>query len=494
MKKVCVIFFAFLIIGTVLLPASAAGSAVPYDNYTYSESDGSAVLNPQAYLPEAVIYGSTLSVGNFNNPTDFDVDENGDIYILDEGNNRIVVMDGDYTPKLEFKCNSVEADGSLMPLNDAAGINVTNKYIYVSDTENSRILLFDKQNGEYVRKYTVGGSSVLGEDFIFKPTKTATDSEGNLYVVSNGTYEGLLNLKENGEFLNFFAGNKVTANAWTLFWRRFSTKEQRKTGEQLIPQQFSSIDADADGFYFVTTYTPVSNSMVKRMNPGGNNVIRNLSNINLTGDPTKYYNGALAGQSSFSDVSSGPYKIYACLDKTRGRVFCYNYDGYLLYTFGTLSEQDGGFSSPVAVSYLSDERIAVLDSSRGSLTVFSPTEYAKEINLGTRYQNELNYDEAVKHWNRVLRYNENYELALNMLGSSYYGAENYEKALEYFSVSGNDDMYSNTKKAMRSEWIYAHQWLLAALVAAVIAYAAVKGALKLFKGKNKRSHTKGKNL
>lgn len=481
MKKVYAIFVMILIIVAAGIPVSASGSAVPYDNYTYSESDGSAVKNPQAYLPEKVIYGSGLPTGSFNNPTDFDVDENGDIYILDEGNNRVAVIGPDYSFKYEFDCSSVEEDGSLKPLNDASGINVTENFVYISDTENSRILLFDKLNGEYVKAYYMNGSSVLGEDFIFKPTKTATDSEGNLYVVSNGTYEGLLNIKENGEFLSFFAGNKVTASAWTLFWRRFSTKEQRKTGEQLIPQQFSSIDMDADGFYFITTYTPVSNSMVKRMNPGGNNVIRNLSEIPLTGDTTKYYNGSLSGESSFSDVSAGPYKIYACLDKTRGRVFCYNYDGYLLYTFGTLSERDGGFSSPVAVSYLSDERIAVLDSTRGSLTVFAPTEYAKEINLGTYYQNELEYDKAAEHWNRVLAYNENYGLALNMLGNSHYGAGNYEKAMEYFEASNNNDMYSNAKKALRSEWIYEHQWLFAAAVLAIVAFAAVKGILKLVK-------------
>lgn len=487
MKKVCAIFACIFVVSGACLPASAAGSSVPYDNYTYSENDGSVILNPQAYLPETVIYGDGLSVGNFNNPTDFDVDENGYIYILDEGNNRVVVIGSDYAVKNTFNCNSVEADGSTKPLNDASGISVSKKYVYISDTENSRVLLFDKLTGEYVKAYYMTDSSVLGEDFIFKPTKTSTDSEGNLYVVSNGTYEGLLNIKENGEFLSFFASNKVSASPWTLFWRRFSTKQQRKTSEQLIPQQFSSIDMDAEGFYYITTYTPVSNAMVKRMNPGGNNVIRSLSNIDLVGDPTKYYNGAFSGVSSFSDVSAGPYKIYACLDKTRGRIFCYNYDGYLLYTFGTLSAQDGGFSSPVAVSYLSDERIAVLDSTRGSLTVFSPTDYAKEINLGTYYQNLLEYDEALKHWSKVLSYNGNYELALNMMGKSYYGAGDYAQALKYFTASNNNDMYSDTKKAMRSEWIYEHQWILVALAALIIVCIAAKsvfGLIKILKKKN----------
>ncbi|MGN0492506.1 MAG: hypothetical protein ACI4F7_02570 [Acutalibacteraceae bacterium] len=481
MKKAFAIFVCFFVICGAWLPASAAGSSVPYDNYTYSENDGSVILNPQAYLPETVIYGDDLSVGNFKNPTDFDVDENGYIYILDEGNNRVVVIGSNYAIKGTFECNSVEADGSLKPLNDASGINVSEKYVYISDTENNRVLLFDKISGEYVKPYYVTGSSVLGEDFIFKPTKTATDSEGNLYVVSNGTYEGLLNIKENGEFLSFFASNKVTASTWTLFWRRFSTKQQRKNSEQLIPQQFSSIDMDADGFYYITTYTAVSNSMVKRMNPGGNNVIRSLSNINLIGDPTKYYDGSFSGESSFSDVSAGPYKIYACLDKTRGKVFCYNYDGYLLYTFGTLSAQDGGFSSPVAISYLSDERIAVLDSTRGSLTVFSPTEYAKEINLGTHFQNELEYDEALKHWSKVLGFNSNYELALNMMGKSYYGSGDYDKALKYFMASNNNEMYSDTKKAMRSEWIYAHQWIFVVLVVLIIVWIVIKSIFSLFK-------------
>ena len=481
MKKAYAALLCIAVLFGISLPVSAAGSKVPYDNYTYSETDGSVILSPQAYLPEKVIYGSSLSVGNFINPTDLDVDEKGDIYILDEGNNRVVVITSDYELKMVFDCNSVENDGSLKPLNKASGINVSEKYVYISDTENSRVMLFDKLNGEYVKSYYMTGSSVLGEDFIFKPTKTATDSEGNLYVVSNGTYEGLLNIKENGEFLSFFASNKVTASPWTLFWRRFSTKRQRETSEQLIPQQFSSIDMDSDGFYFITTYTAISNSMVKRVNPGGNNVIRNLSNIDLIGDPATYYSGSLSGVSSFSDVSAGPYKIYACLDKTRGKIFCYNYDGYLLYTFGTISTQDGGFTAPAAISYLSDERIAVLDSTRGSVTVFSPTDYAKEINLSIYYQNELEYDEALRHWNKVLEYNSNYELALNMIGTSYYGSGDYDKAIEYFIASNNNSMYSDTKKAMRSEWIYEHQWLLVALVVLIVAYIVIKCVLRLIK-------------
>lgn len=470
-KAFAAIISAFVVLGSII-SVCASGSVVPYTNYTYAEAGGSIVEAPQAYLPKTVIYGSSLGIDNFNIPTDIDVDKNGDIYILDEGNNRVVIVSEDFKLKQVITCDMADEKGETLKLNDAKGITVTDAYIYICDTENSRILVLDKLTGGYVKSYRLKASGILDEKFIFKPTKVAVDREGNLYVVSNGTYEGLLNIKENGEFLGFFASNDVSATPWELFWRKFSTREQRKKSEQLIPQDFSSVDMDSQGFFFITTYTEVSDSMVKRMNPGGNDVIRKLSSVKLIGDPIAYSQG-IAGKSSFSDVAAGPYKLYCCLDKTRGKVFCYNYDGYLLYTFGTLSSQDGGFSNPVAITYLNNDCVAVLDDIRGSLTVFAPTAYADEIHKGIECQNNLDYEGAYTHWNKVLEYNSNYDLALNMLGSSYQGSGEYDKAMEYFKGANNKKRYSETKALKRSETIYEYQWVLAVVIVLILVAAVI---------------------
>lgn len=461
---------------------AAAQTTAPYQNYVYSES-GTAMEGPQAYLPETEIFGQNLPCGAFSGATDLDTDKNGDLYILDAGNNRIVVLNKDLEYKKEISCIFKEGD-TLNTLSNAQGIAVSDENVYVCDTDNSRVLGFDKKSGKLVSNIGTPESKSLSSDFVFKPYRLDVDMEENLYIVSQGTYEGVVNVTPDGEFLGFFASNKVTTSAWDLFWRRFSSVEQRKTMLQLIPQDFSSIDKDEQGFFLITTYT--GSPMVKRVNPGGNDVIRTLSSIAIIGDPYKTYSGSLAGVSSFADIASGPEKIYAALDRQRGRIFCYNNDGYLLYTFGILADRMGGFINPIALTYLPDAKVAVLDMQAGSITVFAPTEYGKAINLGIHYNNLLDYKTAEEQWKYVLKQNSNYDMAINMIGNSYYNAGNYKEAMEYFKRADNKDMYSSAWQKLRSEYIYNYIEYVVYGLAVIILLVAVIRIVKRVKLKKSK--------
>lgn len=59
--------------------------------YTYSYW-GEAVPAPAAYVPGRVIDGNSLGIGAFNSPVDLFVDEKNQIYVLDSGNHRIIIM------------------------------------------------------------------------------------------------------------------------------------------------------------------------------------------------------------------------------------------------------------------------------------------------------------------------------------------------------------------------------------------------------------------
>lgn len=454
MKKTLRILWLLPVCALLLSIVCPAQNTAPYENYTYSEETGEFALAPQAYLPERVLYGADIGAGAFREPADLFCDEEGFLYILDTGNQRIVVLNPDFTLKAQFSCVFPSQGGEASGLNGAKGLFVDDRYIYVADSQNARIIVMNRQDGSLVQYVNAPVSDVLGEGFIFKPIRLAVDRERLLYVVSEGTYEGVINMDMNGNFLGFFGSNSVTASAWDLFWRRFATKEQRKTMLQLIPQDFSSIDMDSNEFFLTTTYTAQQNSMVKRLNPGGNDVIRSQSRTGLVGDPGRVWEGSLAGSSSFSDIASGPDNIYACLDYTRGKIFCYNNDGYLLYTFGALADQTGGFTSPVALTYLRDDSVAVLDTKNGGITIFEATPYAKAINMGTHYQRTLDYDTAFTYWQQALQFNQNCDVAHNAVGQVYYNEENYAQAMEAFQAAANKTMYSKAKKELRSQWIY----------------------------------------
>ncbi len=453
MKKIFTVTITLILLLSLSISVAAQDITVPYKSYTYSEADGQVVEGPLAYVPETVIYGNDLGIGNFLQPSDLDCDKEGNLYILDAGNNRVIVLNNELNFKTELKFNISDEDISL---SGSKGITIEGEKLYICDTEKSRILIFNKNSGEHLQTIGTPKGVALEEDFIFKPTRVSVDEKGGLYVVSNGTFEGVLNLKPNGDFVAFFAANKVGSSAWDIFWRNFSTKEQRKKMEQLIPQDFSSIDIDKQGFFLITTASPVDKQMVKRANPGGTDVIRSLSKTPIAGDTVK--------QSSFIDISSGPEKIYACLDRNERRIFCYNNDGYLLYTFGGMGTQMGGFKNPISVTYLDDYRIAVLDTDRASVTVFNTTEYADAIHKGVKFQNELDYESAGDAWEEVLGYNANYTLAVKMIGTRYYEAGEYEKAKVYFKQCDDKEMYSAARRQLRTEWIYDNSWIIMLVV------------------------------
>ena len=96
MKKACRIFLvafcALLIFGA--LPVSAIE---PYQTYTYS-SEGYALWSPAAYTPlqevDSGYVGLYEAEGGIplSDPSDIETDNDGNVYLSDTKNNRIVVM------------------------------------------------------------------------------------------------------------------------------------------------------------------------------------------------------------------------------------------------------------------------------------------------------------------------------------------------------------------------------------------------------------------
>ena len=464
-----------------------AESELPYSNYTYSQKGLEIVLGPDAYVPSTVIYGETLGTEAMHEPTDIRVDENGNIYILDGGNGRILVLDKNF--KLKSEIAEFQNNGAAQNFTGAKGMYVDDAYIYVADTENSRIVILNLKDYSLAKIVPAPVSSVLGEKFNFKPISLVADTDRLLYVVGEGVYEGIMTMDWEGTFGGFIGSNKVTPSVWEQFWMTYSTVEQRSTMVQVIPQDFSSIDKDEDGFYFVTTYTTESSTMVKRLNPGGDSVLKNLSSIPTTGDPAYYWVGAQIGNSTFYDCSCGENGIFACLDYKRGKIFVYNEDGYLLFTFGAISQQEGGFTSPLALTWLDGRRIAVLDTYRGSVTVFEPTDYALAIFEGVDAQANLDYDLAFEKWQNVLSLNNGFELAHILVGKVYLNTGEYKKAMESFKLGNNRALYSKAMEKNRAEWLRENMTTIFVIVLALVGvYFIIKFWISVREFRKKRKH------
>ena len=461
-----IVIVAIIVLAIVAVPTveiHAVGS-IPYENYIYSENNGELQFGPQAYTPSKVIYASNMNVGELLDPTDIDTDNEGNIYLLDAGNSRILVLNQDFQLLNTFQ--GFDNAGVTDNFTEASGLFVDNMYIYIADTEKGRIIILDRNTGTLVRVVGTPKSDILGKDFLYKPIRLVVDSDRLLYIVSEGTYEGIINLDWDGKMIGFVGSNTVTASAWDVFWKQFSTKKQRATMQQFIPQDISSIDIDNKGFYYTTMLTAQNGNMVKRLNPGGSNILRSFSKIPVAGDVISAGN---VKASMFVDVSCAEDGIYACLDSANGKIFVYNNDGYLLYTFGAISEQDGGFTVPVALTWLNDGRIAVLDKSRDNITVFSPTPYANSIKNAIHAQISLDYEGAFKLWEEVLKLNNGFTLAQLEVGKLYLNQGKFKEAKAVFKGANNKELYSEALKKQTTDWIYNNStWLVISAVLLVV--------------------------
>ena len=465
-----------LMLTAALLAAGSVsvGAYIAYDNYNYSNRDRTLIPAPDAYLPERVVYGHSLGTAGLNAPEDVFAAADGGLYVLDSGNARILELDGRATTLKRVITAQVEGTAAFA---GAKGLFVTaDGDIYVADTEQSRVVVLDKAGG-VKRVYLAPESEILAEDFIFKPTKITVDADGTMYIVSDGTFEGIITMDAAGEFSGFIGANPVTVTPWDIFWRSIATRAQKDARVQFVPVDHTSLDIDKDGFIYCTTKTAQNGKSVKRLSPGGDDVLRDTANVPIVGDPGMYWFGIRKGMTTFMDIAQHPSGIYACLDVTRGKIFCYNNDGYQLYLFGALGVSDGAFKAPVALTY-SGDRVAVLDRERGSLTLFAPTAYATLINEATALQTDLRLEEAGEKWERVLVQNEGFELAHIATGKLAMTAGDYKAAMKKFELGSNKALYSKALGEYRTEWIYRNiGWVLfvaIVLIAAFLAYSLTR--------------------
>ena len=138
-------------------------------------------------------------------PRGMALDSQGNVYIADSGNNRIVVVDADGNLLRTFGQFGSDPD----QLNEPWAVAVASSGdVYVADTWNYRIQVFSA-DGTY--KFGWGGSGQMGAidgsgDVLYGPRSLAFDSQGNLLVVDTGN-KRIVKYSKDGQFISGFGGD-----------------------------------------------------------------------------------------------------------------------------------------------------------------------------------------------------------------------------------------------------------------------------------------------
>jgi hypothetical protein len=282
----------------------------------------------------------------------------------------------------------------------------------------------------------------------FRPMRVVADRAGRVYVIVMHVFEGIMRFDTNGEFFGYYGTIDVRVSAADGFWRMIATREQRERQRRFIPTEFTGIDVDQYGFVLAThSGAAAEEDQVMRLNPRGDNVLRNMNPyLEING---MQINRPWIDNSVFIDIVARPGGMYSVLDSTRSRVYTYDSEGNLLYVISGEGSMMGMSRRPVAIDAIGDNLI-VLDSLRGRIIYFEPTEYGQLINQASalRYQG----DEAgsIDIWRQVLLLNENSELAFAGMGRFYLLNGEYELAMDYL-VRGMDLRYYSMALASRRE-------------------------------------------
>ena len=335
-----------------------------------------------------------------------------------------------------------------------------NGNIYIADKNNSRIVVLDT-DGRFLNEIQspadAGEDQILKENFVFRPTKIAVNSADRIYVISENVYDGIMEFGINGQFRGFAGAPRVTPNLLDVFWARISTKEQKKRINLFLPTEYNSVDVDSKGFIYTTVSASEGKKreVVCRLNVAGEDILSRTAGFPPVGDilyPKRGSGAEIEGSSSFIDMAFRTW-IYTAF-WTAGGVgsSLMTAMGSLLHVFGGLGDVAGTFALPVALDTIGS-RILVLDRGTNFVTVFKPTEYAVSIKAAMDAYYRGRYSDSIREWRKVLRLNANLDLGYTGIGRALLCLGRYQEAMDNFKLANNRVDYSKAFEKYRREVI-----------------------------------------
>ncbi len=430
-SKTCRTKAGILILTTVLLVVGAGGvqasADVPYNTYTFN-GENDIMRTQTAYLPYETL--NKFGEEAFSKPSDLCVTDEGEIYVADTGNSRILVGD------LEGSLIKIIGEGTLKT---PKGVYVTkDQHIYVADRDLGAILEFSS-DGEVLNTYTRPDSPLYGDDISFLPIKVVVNDAGIMFVICESNTNGIVEISPNegGTFLGYFGTNNASKSLQTIIYRAILNDAQRAKMVSNLPSTPDNLAIDSKGLIYTVTRGDQEETL-KRLNIAGTNIYS-----------TEVYD------SLPSAVAAGNHDNVLMVSQD-GYIYEYNNEGELLFVFG--GQEDGtqrvGLSVySIAIDVDIDDRIYLLDSDRARIQVYEPTEFTQLLHTALYLYSKGRYTESKAPLEEVLAMNSMYTYANKAMGRAYFQEENYEMALNYARIAKDKSGYSDAYWEVRNIWL-----------------------------------------
>ncbi|WP_062321425.1 hypothetical protein [Halolactibacillus sp. JCM 19043] len=259
MKKIVALILLSLIVfiqSADVLQANTAYKTFTEDGY------GRYVETQTAYtVSETIVrFGDEL----FTQAQDMKISRSGFIYVADTGNGRILVG----TKSGEF----VRAFGEDV-LQKPTGLFISHDdLVYVADENKMKVFVFT-ENGELVNEFGRPEGILFGETANFVPQKVAVDRRDNVYIISRGNANGIIQINANtGQFLGYYAPNATAVSPLTAFRKLIFTEEQLDKMLDVVPSTSTNINIDEKGLVYNVSQGERVQAL-RKLNVAGRNIL-----------------------------------------------------------------------------------------------------------------------------------------------------------------------------------------------------------------------------
>lgn len=398
----------------------------PYKTYT-EDHNRQFVRTQDAYHPA----GSIEKVGDleFSGPSDIYIDARNHIYVADTNNHRIVVLDDEG----QF----IRVIGEEV-LQTPVGVFVDHQGdVYAADSGRNQVVKFGTDHA-VKQIFARPESPLFGKNNPFKPMKVTVDKRGNVYIISEGSTNGVVQMSSNGDFLGYFGSNESKASFRIMLERFLFTDAQRAKLFKNVPPSATSIDIDQKGLIYTITQGDEGRS-VKRFNISGFNLLP----ADMTFHPLY--------TDLFISKSGNIYTI-----SQTGIIFEYDTEGNLLFSFGAPDDgksRIGMFINAAGIAVDAGENIYVVDKERNNIQIFKPTEFTSMVHHALELYKEGHYVKSREPWSQVLNKNNLFDLAHKGLADAYYKQQLYAEAIEEYVIANDKEGYSNAFWEIRNRWL-----------------------------------------
>ena len=463
-------------------------------SYSYSyDYWGDVQMAPDPYRVLTVIDSSSLGLENLegirlSNPQGIFA-RGQDLYIADSGNNRIL--------QLRVEGSKATLTRIIREVHGAEPETLSNPTdlfadeqgnLYIADYYNHRVIMADSDLN-LMKVFGKPDDATFNRDSDFLPFKIVADVAGRLYVLATNVNKGFMKYESDTSFTGYYGASPVKVNMADYIWKRyFMSREQRSASESFVPTEYENLYIDEKGFIYATTTVfneyELKNDVAKpirRLNGIGNDILIKNDKYPPIGD--LYWTSSDSvqnGPSRMTDITAMENEIYVVADKTRGRMFGYDSQGVMLWAFGTKGNSDGAFNRISGLDHIGHD-LFVLDSLKCSVTVFTPTEYGQMIYDATDSYTKGDYDRSAELWEDVMKLNANYPLAFRGLGRAMLRQEKFKEAMDYFERAHDSEDYGRAFKQYRKIWAEEHILVIVLILAVVLIVPLIIGRIKRMK-------------